>query len=477
MVARGRAPLAPTYKTHGQLLEAIKIIKLFKKLFGRSKQQYPEPIIIPRTEHCISRANISPNALKVLYRLSEAGFSAYLVGGGVRDLLLGHIPKDFDIATDARPEQIKKLFRNCLLIGRRFRLAHVRFGREIVEVATFRAAETHKKSKHRHKAEHGMLMRDNVYGSLEEDAWRRDFTVNALYYNIADFSVVDYCNGMQDLQQKTLRIIGDPAQRFREDPVRLLRTIRFAGKLGLTIHPDTEILIIKLAPLLQHVPPARLFEEVLKLFHGGKALVTFDLLRHYQLFQPLFPQTANCFTQSPYAAQAETLLRAACANTDTRILSHKTVSPAFLFASLLWYCRIELAEQFMAQEEPLPVAIDRASYEILREQAKHLSVPRRFTQMVREIWDLQRYLEQRQVKYIWRLLEHPRFRAAYDFLILRTEAGEPLNELVEWWTTFQDSDSPQRQAMLEALPKKPKRKKFKNPSPAATRRPLPQGER
>lgn len=426
-------------------------------MFCRAKNNKPQASIIPRSEHSISRRNISANALKVLYRLLDAGFSAYLVGGGVRDLLLDRSPKDFDIATDARPEQIKQLFRNCLLIGRRFRLAHIRFGRETIEVATFRSAETKRANINRHTAEHGMLLRDNVYGTLEEDAWRRDFTINALYYNIADFTVIDYCNGMADLKQKTLRIIGDPEQRFREDPVRLLRTIRFAGKLGFDIHPTTATPILTLAPLLAHVPSARLFDEVLKLFHSGEAIATFQLLRDYGLFTQLFPQTALCLEKSPRAELAEALLHAACENTDARISADKTVSPAFLFAALLWYCQQDRYLQLLNEGYVPQLARDVATREILKQQTRVISIPRRFTTAVHEIWELQRRLEQRHRRHIFSLLAHPRFRAAYDFLVLRANAEESLQACATWWTTLQNADDTTRQHLLEEL-KSPRRK-------------------
>ncbi|HEB98384.1 MAG TPA: polynucleotide adenylyltransferase PcnB, partial [Thiotrichales bacterium] len=250
-----------------------------------------QPVIIPRAEHGISRSNISPNALKVLYRLRSAGYRACLVGGGVRDLLLGREPKDFDVATDARPEEVRKLFRNCRLVGRRFRLAHVVFGREVIEVATFRGRHDAAEEGETATSEEGRILRDNVYGTIEEDAWRRDFTVNALYYDIEDFSVRDYVGGMEDLRAGVLRLIGDPEARYREDPVRMLRAVRFAVKLGFRIEPATEAPIESLAHLLFEIPPARLFEEVLKLFQGGMALETFEMLRHYDLFGKLFPLT------------------------------------------------------------------------------------------------------------------------------------------------------------------------------------------
>ena len=244
----------------------------------------PGPRVYARSEHSISRSQVSENALKVLYRLKKAGFEAYLVGGCVRDLLLGREPKDFDVVTDARPDQIKKVFRNCRLVGRRFRLAHVQFGRDIIEVATFRGS-VEENSEHRFLNEEGRLLRDNQYGNIEEDVWRRDFTVNSLYYNIKDFSVIDYVGGMEDHLSGTLRLIGDPETRFREDPVRMLRAVRFAVKLGFNLHPDSEKPIAGLADLLNNIPPARLFDETLKLFLSGYALQTFEMLRHYDLFR------------------------------------------------------------------------------------------------------------------------------------------------------------------------------------------------
>jgi poly(A) polymerase len=347
------------------------------------------------------------------------------------------------------------------LIGRRFRLAHIRFGREIIEVATFRAGPSKKTKKHHLTAEHGMLLRDNAYGTLEEDAWRRDFTLNALYYDPIDQTVIDYCGGMQDLKHKTLRIIGDPLQRYREDPVRLLRTVRFAGKLGLHIHHATEAPILEFAPLLKHVPAARLFNEVLKLFHSGEALTTFKLLRQYELFPQLFTQTAKILHHPDYAQLAEGLLKAACENTDARIRADKTVSPAFLFASLLWYNQQALTKDLIARGEDAATARDYATHEVLKQQTRQISIPRHYTNAVREIWDLQFRLQHRSAKYALRVLTHPRFRAAYDFLLLRVAAGEPLQETADWWTTFQSVDAPTRQQMIEALPKPKRRKKRK----------------
>lgn len=398
------------------------------------------------------------NALKVLHRLNQHGYSAYLVGGCLRDILLHKKPKDFDIATNAHPEKIKKLFRHCLLIGRRFRLAHIRFGREVIEVTTFRADSGKKSFKHRKVAAHGMLLRDNIYGSIEEDAWRRDFTMNALYYNSADFSLIDYCGGIADIQRKIVRIIGDPNIRYHEDPVRLLRAIRFAGKLGFTIDPATAEPITKLANLLRHVPPARLFEETLKLFHQGQAFVTYQLLRHYQLFDELFPQTfAGNATSS-----AEKFIEIACKNTDQRLQAGKTVSPPFLFATFLWPAVQAKVQQYDRQQTPLFVLYQHAISHVLAEQQKHITIPRRYSTTVREIWDLQQRLIQRRPNMINRLLSHPRFRAAYDFLLLRAEIQEVPADVASWWTDFIAADESSRAKIIHQIitqHKKPKRHK------------------
>jgi poly(A) polymerase len=431
-----------------------------KKIFGfRASAPRLEATIIPRDQHSISRRNISQNALKVMYRLNNAGYSAYLVGGSVRDLLLGRIPKDFDVATNARPEQVKRLFRNSLLIGKRFRLVHVRFGHEIIEVATFRAMTT-KLNKHRQQAQHGMLLRDNVYGTLEEDAERRDFTINALYYNIEDLSLVDYCGGVADLEQKMLRIIGEPRQRYHEDPVRLLRVIRFAGKLGLNIEPATEEPIAELAPLLQHVPAARLFDEILKIFHSGHASEILPLLRRHKLFEQLFPQVAACLN-SEHAPQVEQLLTLVYKNTDARINENKAISAGFLFAALLWYPLQQLTQQLLTQEQPSGLARNSATHEVIARQIEQITIPRRFSIMIREIWDLQYRFTKMHPKRVIRLAAHPRFRAGYDFLLLRAQVEEDVKPLADWWQQFYEADTTQRQQLLEKsnLPKTKKRRR------------------
>jgi poly(A) polymerase len=374
----------------------------------------------------------------------------------LRDILLEQKPKDFDIATNARPETIKKLFRNCLLIGKRFRLAHIRFGREVIEVSTFRAQSKKKSFKHRKIATHGMLLRDNVYGTIEEDIWRRDFTMNALYYNIADFSLIDFCGGLSDIQNKIVRIIGEPRLRYQEDPVRLLRAIRFAGKLNFQLDPATAEPIQELAPLLRHIPPARLFEEALKLFHHGQALKTYQLLQRYQLLNELFPE----IKQDSFDEAADKLLKLACENTDKRIQQGKTVSPAFLFAVFLWPHVQSKAQQLITtQHTPTFIAYQHAVSYVLGQQQKRVTIPRRYSRTIREIWDLQHRLLQRRPFMVHRLMDHPRFRAAYDFLLLRAEIKEVDPEIGYWWTNFLAADDETRKKLIQTVIHAPRENK------------------
>jgi len=402
------------------------------------------PVIVPRADHNISRTNISENALKVLYRLKNAGYEAYLVGGSVRDLLLGREPKDFDVATNASPEQVEQEFRNCRLIGRRFRLAHVRFGDEIIEVATFRASsvadtDPDEEADLTHDGGTGRILRDNIYGTVEEDAERRDFSVNALYYDIRDFSVRDYVDGLPDLRDGVLRLIGNPEVRYREDPVRMLRAVRFAVKLGFKMHPQTEAPIGRLADLLGHVPPARMFEEILKLFMYGFGEQAFEGLRHYGLFGQLFPRT-----EAALAIEEEgfphTFIAKALASTDDRVHEDLPVTPAFLFAALLWEPVRQIARQLEAEGFHPSEALRRAADEVVDEQVKRVALPRRFSTPMIEIFQLQPRFTQRQGKRPQRLLTHPRFRAAYDFLVLRAQVGEVEQELADWWTQLQAGD-------------------------------------
>lgn len=456
-------------------------MQLIKKLFTKSSKAKPRirngsaPQIVPRADHSISRKQINHAALKVLYGLNDAGFEAYLVGGCVRDLLLGHKPKDFDVATDASPEEVNRIFKRSRLIGRRFKLVHVRFGREVIEVATFRAPPLADK----HIDADGKITRDNEFGTLEQDAWRRDFTINALYYNIRDFSIVDYTGGMADLQAGTICLIGDVETRYREDPVRMLRALRFKAKLGLSLETETERLIPELVPLLRDIPAARLFDESLKLFLSGYGLAVYDELLEYGVFDCLFPQTADAMdVDDAHNEFADDLIAAALQNTDARVKQEKPVTPAFLFAAILWPAVRPKWQALMEKGIPAFPALAKAGTEIIGQQCKQIAVPKRFTMVSKDIWTLQIRLTQRHGKRAFQTLTHPKFRAGYDFLLLRAQAGEAddsLEELGTWWTTFQEVSPMEQQQMVKDLPRqshshqKPKRRrKPKKTSPATT---------
>lgn len=404
------------------------------------------PQIIPRDQHGVSRKDISSAALKIIRQLNESGYAAYLVGGGVRDLLLGGHPKDFDVATDAKPEEVRRLFRGARIVGRRFQIVHVRIGREIIEVTTFRGH--HDEEVTQARTEDGMLLQDNVYGTLETDAMRRDFTVNALYYNLKDFSVIDYCGGLKDLQKRKIRMIGDPSTRYKEDPVRILRALRFAAKLGFDIDASTAKPIRQLGNLLTNVSEARLFEEVLKLFLNGSATATFELMREYDVLQHLFPGTNEALSAGePYMAE---LVELCMTNTDKRIRSDKTVTPAFIYASLLWPALQQRYKAISAGMTPAQ-AWNQAAQDVISQQLTRTALPKRFLIPMREIWDLQQRLPNRLGMRALRLLDHPRFRAAYDFLLMREDAGEPLDGLGSWWTHYQSADDEEREGMVKAL--------------------------
>ncbi|MCO7227354.1 polynucleotide adenylyltransferase PcnB [Pleionea sp. CnH1-48] len=430
--------------------------QFWQKLFGNSSatEKQREVVVVPRSEHNISRQDISVNALKVLNRLRKSDYDAYLVGGGVRDILLGFHPKDFDIATNATPEQIKRLFRNCRIIGRRFKLAHILFGHEIIEVATFRASHN-EASPHGEQSESGMLVRDNVYGSIEDDAWRRDFTVNALYYSINDFSVIDFTGGLEDLRKGQLRLIGDPITRYREDPVRMLRAIRLAAKLGLKIEEKTAEPIFDQGQLLTNVSAARLWDESHKLLLAGKSHDTFLELKRYELFKQLFPATQSALDDDPKQRFIR-FVEASLQSTDKRIAEEKPVTPAFLFSVFLWAplkVRVnELTEQGMSKND----AYHKAMTQVLTEQSQFISIPRRFSIVIREIWSLQPRLENRSHR-AYKLLEHPRFRAAYDFLVLRAVGNEQLQSTASWWTRYQEAPPEGQRKMTQALTKSNKR--------------------
>jgi poly(A) polymerase len=412
---------------------------------------------VPRSKHGLSREAISPAASKVCTVLRDAGFSGYVVGGAVRDLLLGIVPKDFDVATDARPEQVKPLFRRALIIGRRFRLVHVIIGADTVEVSTFRAADPDTAE----KDEHGRVLRDNVFGSQAEDAKRRDFTVNALYFDPAIEEVVDFHGGLADLRKRVLRVIGDPETRYREDPVRMLRAVRLAAKLGLTLDPATRAPIRRLAPLMERVPPARLFDEMLKLLLSGHASACLRQLREVGLHKGLLP-LLDVILDQPLGERFVTL---ALAQTDERVLAGRPVSPAFLFAALLWHEVLAAWKTRASRGERSIAALDQAMDDVLETQAEKLAITRKLTATMREVWSMQPRFEARSGSRAYRLLEAPRFRMAYDFLALRAASGEVPADLEAWWRAFQAADAETRKAMLlpETGPRKRRRRRRRKP--------------
>jgi poly(A) polymerase len=401
------------------------------------KSEQHAPLIIPRSEHNVSRANIAKSALKVLYRLKDAGYQAFLVGGSVRDLLLGHRPKDFDVATDAHPEQVRALFGNSRLIGRRFRLAHVRFGREIIEVATFRGTGEEARAQQEVCEQSGRIISDNVYGLIDEDAWRRDFTVNALYYNIADYSIWDFTDGVADVRAKTLRLIGDADRRYREDPVRMMRAARFAAKLHFTIDPDSCGPIPEMAGLIDGVPAARLFDEFLKLFQAGYALAGYQQLRALGLFEHLFPATGEQLSGDADGRTAR-FIEAALANTDQRVAEGKAITPMFLFGVFLWHAVEDDANRLMNEEslsefEALLIATTRAC----ERQNQRITLPKRFGFPMREMLQLQPRFKTIKGKRAFNFLTHRRFRAAYDLMLLRAAVGDVDQHIADFWTEVQ----------------------------------------
>lgn len=406
----------------------------------------------------IKQADINKHVIDIIKKLTQEGFKAYLVGGSVRDLLLGLKPKDFDVVTNAHPDEIRKSFRNCRLIGRRFRLAHIYFRREIIEVATFRGHHASAPEQHTHES--GMIRRDNVYGSLDEDAWRRDFSVNALYYDIQKQKIIDHVGGKDDLKQKILRIIGDPKQRYLEDPVRMLRAVRFAAKLNFTIDEETKQPLYEMGDLLENVSSARLFDESVKLFHCGHSNKAYQLLKQFGLFEKLFPQTHQCL-DDPHCKTAATLIELTLKNTDARIAHDKPVTPAFIYATLLWHSVGIQTKALQKQGLPLMAAFETAIDIVMRLQRKKTAIPKRITTTMQEIWILQKRLTRRTGKRPFRVLQHPRFRAGYDFLVLRTQAGEAHTALADWWTKFQTATSEEQKAMTKTKHTKSRKKKSK----------------
>jgi poly(A) polymerase len=417
------------------------IKKFIRKILGVKDERDPtQPDVLGADEHGIDPKLLSPNAVRVTQTLQEAGFKAFVVGGAVRDLLLGVKPKDFDIATDATPEEVKKLFRRAFIIGRRFQIVHVMFGQELLEVTTFRGNG----SANAPKDEHGRVLRDNNFGPQHEDAERRDFTINAMYYDPATQTVLDYHGGIADIRDKVLRIIGQPEARYREDPVRMLRVVRFAAKLQFTIEPATRAPIAVMAPLINNVPAARVFDEMLKLLMSGHALACLKELRSSGLHHGLLP-LLDVVLEQPIGMKFVTL---ALESTDARVKAGKGVSPGFLFASLLWHQVLEKWTAYRAAgEAPIP-ALHLAADDVLDNQTDNLALQRRIATDMRDIWSMQPRFERRNGKNPYKLLEHPRFRAGFDFLLLRCESGELDAELGNWWATFYAGDIAERERLV-----------------------------
>lgn len=393
----------------------------------------------------IENDHISQNAVKVVTRLIEHGYQAYVVGGCVRDLLLGRQPKDFDVATDAHPEEVRELFRNSRIVGKRFKIVHVRFGREVVEVTTFRGP--HEEQYDENHSDSGMTLVDNVYGTFEEDVFRRDFTMNAVYHNPGTDETIDLAHGVDDIKQQLIRTIGDSEKRFREDPVRMLRAIRFQAKLSFTIDANGRDAIKSLGFLIQDVAPARLFEEVLKLFMSGYGGAAFEALMEHEIYGWMFPDSKRAMAEHPTAA----LVKAALDSTDKRIAEDKPVTPAFIFAAILWHPFQEERERLQTEEGMTQVAASHeAANNVLAKQQLFTSIPRRFSGPLKDIWFLQFRLPSRFGNKPDVLLGHKRFRAAYDFLLLRETAGEKTGNLGEWWTQYQEADSQQRDALKQS---------------------------
>src|SRR5436190_19153836 len=410
-----------------------------------------EPRVFGPETHRVRRTQLSRGAIDVTRKLQQAGFNAFIVGGAVRDLLLGFQPKDFDLATDATPEQVKPLFRRAFIIGRRFRLVHVLAGAETIEVSTFRSRQTGDDI----ADEHGRLLSDNVFGTQAQDAARRDFTINALYFDPTTEEVWDYVGGVADIKARRLRLIGDPVTRYREDPVRMLRAARLAAKLGLSIEKKTAAPIPELAPLIHNVPPARLFDEMEKLLLSGHAVESIKSLRRHGLHHGVLP-LLDVILEQPLGQR---FIELALANTDERVRLGKPVTPAFLFATLLWHEVLASWNAAKAKgERPMP-ALFAVMDRVLEQQAERLAIPRRFEAVIKETWAMQPRFEQRAGQRPLRLLEHPRFRAGYDFLWLRGHSGEIPVELADWWERFQRADSDERERMLrpDEAPKKRRR--------------------
>jgi poly(A) polymerase len=445
------------------------IKKYIDRLFGRRDRvthKDARPVIHGKDKHSIQREHISRCAKRTCEELQRAGFAAFVVGGAVRDLLLGRRPKDFDIATSATPDEVRSIFRRSRIIGRRFQIVHVLCGPETVEVSTFRAHFTREPDAENTDA-HGRMLSDNVFGTQAEDAMRRDFTVNALFYDPVKEEVWDYVHGMKDLKSKKLVIIGDAATRYREDPVRMLRAARLGAKLGLEIDAKSREPIKTLRHLLENVPQARLFEEILKLLLSGNAVECVRVLRELDLHHGLLPLLDTALEDPEAGPFAMAALRA----TDERLEQGKPVSPAFLLAALLWGRVEKNLRKFEDKGQPTVPALHEAMHEALDNQRESLAIPRRFDATMKELWLMQPRFLQRGGQRPYRLLEHPRFRAAYDFFALRAASANAPQEVAKWWERFQEATPDEREQMLvsdESGPKKKRRRRRNKRKPTDT---------
>lgn len=401
---------------------------------------------IPIDDHQIDESKICSRAIGIIEKLQAADYEAYLVGGCVRDLILNITPKDFDVVTNARPEEICKIFSNSRLIGRRFRLVHIYHQRSYIEVSTFRAIADADKQTHTKEDDNGRILRDNTYGNMEEDAIRRDFSINALYYDLHTSEVIDFCQGMEDLRDKKIRMIGDVFTRYKEDPVRMLRAVRFKSKLSLDITEETAEPIDALGGLLRDIPAARLFDEMVKLFHSGSAVKCFNALKEHNLLHILFPFTAHNLENDEQFSQ---LIYAALANTDRRVITGKSVNPAFIFAILLWRPYQSLLDEYMSRDQPVSEIVWAAARTTVTNQSSMTFIPKRLAIVICEIWRLQHRFAHRKGKSTLKILSHPRFRAAYDFFCLRTEAGEIDSSECAWWTKIQSVDDDEKYLMTQ----------------------------
>ena len=430
------------------------VLKRLSKLFQRKPADSDNKLVEQIQDYSLNTRQICPQAFQVVSVLKENNFQAFLVGGCIRDLLINKNPKDFDVATNAKPHEVKALFKRSRIVGRRFQIVHVPFGRNIIEVTTFRSnspdkIQSPRAKRHLQQSASGLLTRDNVFGSIKEDAQRRDLTINALYYDPVDQKLNDFCQGLQDLHDRKISIIGDPAQRYREDPVRLLRVIRFTAKLDFDIEPRTSKPIAKMAQNLSHVSAPRMFDETLKLFMGGDGLKIFKLLREFDLFAFIIPQTSRIIEQGDNLALR--LIEQAFKNTDLRISNKQRVTPAFIYAALLWPSVQHVASSLQSKGHSPSMAMNKAANEVIANQIPITAIPRRFTTAMREIWSLQLSLPRRGGERAKRLSEHPRFRAAYDFVLLREQAGENLDGLGNWWTQYQQTNELERQEMVKKI--------------------------